>query len=80
MVSAMRKISILVPCYNESESLPLLIKELDLVVSAQQGYEWEYLFVNDGSKDDTLRVLRECRASNSRVNYIDLSRNYIAVH
>ena len=72
----MKKISILIPCYNESESLPLLVKELESVVSVQQEYEWEYLFVNDGSFDDTLRVLRECRTSNNRVNYIDLSRNY----
>lgn len=76
MVSAMKRISILVPCYNESESLPLLIKELDQIVTAYPQYHWEYLFVNDGSTDETLLVLRETRSSNSKVNYIDLSRNY----
>lgn len=72
----MKRISILVPCYNESESLPLLIKELDQIVTAYPQYHWEYLFVNDGSTDETLLVLREARSSNSKVNYIDLSRNY----
>lgn len=72
----MKRISILVPCYNESDSLPLLIKELDQVVSEYQLYQWEYVFVNDGSTDDTLRVLRDARSSNKKVNYIDLSRNY----
>ena len=72
----MKRVSILVPCYNESESLPLLIKELDQVVSEHQQYQWEFLFVNDGSTDDTLRVLRDARSSNKKVNYIDLSRNY----
>ena len=76
MVSAMKRVSILVPCYNESESLPLLIKELDQVVSEHLQYLWEFLFVNDGSTDDTLRVLRDARSTNSKVNYIDLSRNY----
>ena len=72
----MKRVSILVPCYNESESLPLLIKELDQVVSEHPQYQWEFLFVNDGSTDDTLRVLRDARSTNSKVNYIDLSRNY----
>ena len=72
----MKKISILVPCYNESDSLRLLVKEFDNISSLIQQYEWEYLFINDGSKDNTLDVLRELRSSNSKVNYIDLSRNY----
>lgn len=76
MVSTMKRVSILVPCYNESESLPLLIKELNQVVSEHQQYQWEFLFVNDGSTDDTLRVLRDARFTNNKVNYIDLSRNY----
>lgn len=72
----MRKISVIIPCYNESGSLPLLIGELDKVASSNKQYEWEYLFVNDGSNDETLSVLRQCRSTNKRVNYIDLSRNF----
>ncbi len=72
----MNKITILVPCYNESESLPLLINELDKVASSCQQYQWEYLFVNDGSTDETLNVLRNARSINNKVNYVDLSRNF----
>ena len=72
----MKKISILVPCYNESEALPVLIRELGRVASGLSQYQWEFLFVNDGSKDDTLSVLRTHRAQDKRINYIDLSRNF----
>ena len=72
----MKKISILVPCYNESEALPALIRELGKVASALSQYQWEFLFVNDGSKDDTLSVLRTLRSQDNRVIYIDLSRNF----
>lgn len=72
----MKKISILVPCYNEAEALPSLITELGKVTSELSRYQWEFLFVNDGSKDDTLSVLRAHREQDKRVNYIDLSRNF----
>ena len=68
--------SVLVPCYNESGSLPLLFSELEKTANECPSYDWEYVFVNDGSKDDTLSVLRHLRESCQRVNYIDLSRNY----
>lgn len=75
----MKKVSILIPAYNEEGSLPLLYMELakqmnDLDLSSK--YDWEILFVNDGSRDNTLDVLREFRKIDSRVNYIDLSRNF----
>ena len=69
-------ISILIPCYNESESLPLLISKLENIANEYSQYNWEFLCVNDGSKDNTLDVLRELRCKYSRLNYIDLSRNY----
>lgn len=69
-------ISVLIPCYNESESLPLLISKLDNIANEYSQYNWEFLCVNDGSKDNTLEVLRELRCKYSRLNYIDLSRNY----
>ena len=72
----MKTISILVPCYNESSSLPLLFNELEKLANECNTYNWEYLFVNDGSSDDTLSVLRQLRNTCQRVNYIDLSRNY----
>ena len=69
-------ISILIPCYNEAQSLPILIPKLEDVANNLKQYDWEFLCVNDGSKDNTLEVLRELHTVYNRVNYIDLSRNY----
>ena len=69
-------ISILIPCYNEALSLPILIPKLEDIANNLKQYDWEFLCVNDGSKDNTLEVLRELRQIYNRVNYIDLSRNY----
>ena len=72
----MKKISILIPCYNEEKSLPLLYPELVKLMDGNPGYEWELMFVNDGSADGTLRVLKQLRQQDQRVNYVDLSRNF----
>jgi len=75
----MRKVSILIPAYNEEASLPLLYPELVKVMDDPElvkKYEWEVLFVNDGSKDSTLEILRSLRHQDSRINYVDLSRNF----
>ena len=75
----MKKVSILIPCYNEEKSLPLLYVALCQLMDASEvgaRYEWELLFINDGSVDDTLGVLKELRAKDERVCYIDLSRNF----
>ena len=73
----MKKVTILVPCYNEEESLPLFYESLLKVIeSIPQKYEWELLFVNDGSRDRTLQVMRNLRERDSRVSYLDLSRNF----
>ena len=69
-------ISILIPCYNEAQSLPILIPKLEDLANNLKQYDWEFLCVNDGSKDNTLEVLRELRVVYNRINYIDLSRNY----
>ena len=72
----MKKVSILVPCYNEEQSLPLLYEELIKVIDNLPDYEWEMLFVNDGSKDGTMHILAAMREKDKRVNYLDLSRNF----
>lgn len=72
----MKKVSILIPAYNEQESLPLLYDKLTEVVGGLPQYEWEFMFVNDGSRDRTLEMLQELRAKDNRVNYVDLSRNF----
>ena len=72
----MKKISILIPCYNEEKSLPLLYPELVKLMDGNPNYEWELMFVNDGSTDGTLTELQRLRQLDSRVNYVDLSRNF----
>lgn len=72
----MKKISIIVPCYNEKESLPLLYQELCRLIKAEPKYKWEILFVNDGSKDETLQVIQSLSEQDTTVSYINLSRNY----
>ena len=72
----MKKISILIPCYNEEASLPLLYNELVKLMDAHCDYEWEVLMVNDGSKDKTLEVIKALRNKDNRICYVDLSRNF----
>lgn len=72
----MKKISLLIPCYNEESSLPILIPELKSLMDKEDGYIWEVLFVNDGSKDNTFIILADLRVKDSRFNYVNLSRNF----
>lgn len=72
----MKKITILIPCYNEEASLPYLYEELKRLMSELSNYAFELLFVNDGSKDRTLELLKQFRETDDRVNYVDLSRNF----
>lgn len=71
-----KKISILVPCYNEEQSLPLLYNALQEVTNERTSYDWEFLFINDGSEDNTLSILEELHKRDIRCSYVDLSRNY----
>lgn len=72
----MKKITILIPCYNEEQSLPLLYPELVKLMEENKAYEWELLFVNDGSLDGTLELLHQLRQQDERVNIVSLSRNF----
>lgn len=72
----MKKISIIIPAYNEEESLPLLYDRINKLTQSMQNYEFEILFVNDGSKDKTLEIIKMLRRSDNRVSYVDFSRNF----
>jgi len=72
----MKKISILIPCFNEEKSLPLLYAALTQIIDNQACYDWEILFVNDGSMDNTLLIIKKLREKDKRVCYVDLSRNF----
>mgnify|MGYP000792057956 CR=1 FL=1 len=69
-------ISLIIPCYNEEESLKYLFEELKNVTQKMSEYEFEFLFINDGSKDNTLAVLKEYAQADSRVVYLSFSRNF----
>lgn len=68
-------ISLIVPCYNEQEALPIFYKETKKVLETMD-VSYEILFVNDGSGDDTLSLLKELAAEDTQVSYISFSRNF----
>jgi glycosyltransferase involved in cell wall biosynthesis len=72
----MKTISILIPAYNEQAVLPMLFKRLQGLAKKQPDYNFEFLFVNDGSKDDTLRIIQQAATVDTRISYINLSRNF----
>lgn len=74
-----QKISCIVPCYNEEAALPYFLREIRKVadqMSATYQSSFEFIFVDDGSKDKTLEILREAALQDERVRYIAFSRNF----
>lgn len=71
----MKKISIVVPCYNEEESLPIFYDEVEKVIKTMK-VDVEYIFVNDGSKDNTLKILKFLAKKDKNVRFISFSRNF----
>ncbi len=69
-------ITIVIPVFREGKNLPVLFETLEKVVSNINEFEWRYIFVNDGSPDDSLAVLTNIASSSPRVGVIDLSRNF----
>ena len=72
----MKKIDIIIPAYNEEESLPFLFERLEKIMQENANYEFEILFVNDGSKDKTLELIKKQRKKDNRISYVDFSRNF----
>lgn len=72
----MDKISIIVPCYNEQEMLPYFYKSIFKVCSKMNEQDFEYFFINDGSSDDTLSIIKELSNKDNRIKYISFSRNF----
>ena len=69
-------VTILVPAYNEQDVLNMLYDRLKNIMDNLTNYDFEVLLVNDGSKDDTLKIMKNLRAVDSRICYLNLSRNY----
>ena len=72
----MKKVTIIVPAYNEEESLPFLYERIKKLMDETSNYEFEILFVNDGSKDKTIELIKEYRENDKRINYVDFARNF----
>lgn len=73
----MKKISVIVPCYNEQEAIPFFYDEIVKISKIMENdAEFEYLFINDGSKDKTIDVLRELAKKDERVKYVSFSKNF----
>ena len=69
-------ISLIIPCYNEEHVLPIFRKALFDVIERMDNFEFEILFVNDGSKDQTLKILKDFHKEDSRIHYLSFSRNF----
>mgnify|MGYP003298466911 CR=1 FL=1 len=71
----MKKISIIIPCYNEEQAIPYFYEEITKI-SKTINYDFEYIFVNDGSKDKTIEVIKKYSKKDKNVKYIHFSRNF----
>lgn len=69
-------ISLVIPCYNEEQVLPILREALVKVMDEMSSWDFEILFINDGSKDCTLNILKKFHQEDSRMNYLSFSRNF----
>ena len=72
----MKLVTILIPCFNEEQSLPFLHDALQKLMQENEQYQWQLLFVDDGSKDNTLSILKRLAAGDPRYTYVSLSRNF----
>ena len=76
MVKDKKLVTILVPAYNEQEVLNMLYDRLKKIMDDLSCYQFEVLLVNDGSKDNTLKIMKELRSKDNRICYLNLSRNF----
>lgn len=72
----MKTLTILIPAYNEEDVLHHLYERLQNVAKDIENYSFEFLFVNDGSTDRTLDIVKDLRSRDKRISYVDLSRNF----
>ncbi|MDO4942311.1 MAG: glycosyltransferase family 2 protein [Lachnospiraceae bacterium] len=72
----MKKISVVVPCFNEEEAIPVYYQEMCHVMKEMSGITFEIIFVDDGSSDGTLTILKELNEKDKRCKYLSFSRNF----
>lgn len=76
MENQRKHVTLLVPCYNEEQTLPLFYKEVCTIIDPLENYCWDLLFVNDGSQDQTVQILELMQKGDDRVSFLSLSRNF----
>lgn len=69
-------ISIIIPCYNEEEAIPVFYKEINKITEQMNSLNFEFIFINDGSKDNTENILNKLSEEDKRVHYITFSKNF----
>ena len=72
----MKYITLIIPVYNEQESIDSLLERLNLLDNSVSNYQFEFLFINDGSRDQTLDIITKHAQKDTRISYINLSRNF----
>lgn len=72
----MKLISIIVPCYNEQDTIEIFYTEIKKIISKLSNYKFEIIFINDGSKDNTVQEVKRIREMDSRIALVNLSRNF----
>ena len=72
----MKRIEMIVPCFNEGDVLELFYKEVTPVMQSLEGFDFSFIFVNDGSRDNTLELIKAFAEKDSHVKYISFSRNF----
>ena len=72
----MKMVSLIIPCYNEEQALPIFAGELDRVRKNLPQYDFEVLMINDGSSDKTLQVMKDISARYEYFKYLSFSRNF----
>ena len=76
LLSSKKKISLIIPCFNEEESIPLFYEETDKISEEMKDVDFEFIFIDDGSRDNTLSILRDISKKDKRIKYISFSRNF----
>ncbi|MDD6879754.1 MAG: glycosyltransferase family 2 protein [bacterium] len=76
MTKEKKILTVIVPCYNEQDTINIFYKEINKVSKIMNYIDFEFLFINDGSKDNTLNILRKLSKKDERLNYISFSRNF----
>lgn len=72
----MSKISVIISCYNEEKAIPLFYEEIEKNIKDFENTEFEYIFVDDGSNDNTLSVVKELKSKDNKVKYVSFSKNF----